>query len=88
MTLVWLHGMNDGAQDFRNIFLDPNLVKLPDGCKIVLPMAPSRRVTVNGGSESNTWFDCRQWGVPETDAQIPEFLEASYNQKHIQESIE
>jgi len=79
MTLIWLHGLKQGAGDFRKVFLDKSLVKLPAGCKIVLPMAPSRRVTVNGGTLHNTWFDVRQCGIPPSTEFNNQFLDLAYN---------
>ena len=36
-TLIWLHGLNGSAYDFKDVFTDEKINSLPRNCKIVLP---------------------------------------------------
>ena len=54
-SLIWLHGLGDTAIGFYDVFTKH--VDLPDTCKVILPTAPVRKVTVNMGMEMPAWFD-------------------------------
>jgi predicted esterase len=58
-SLIFLHGLGDSAMGFYDVFDDPeneyNLV--PPSCKIILPTAPVRPVTLNEGMDMTSWFD-------------------------------
>ena len=56
-SLVWLHGLGDSAQGFVDVFTDDRLIELPKGCKVILPTAPIRSVTLNGGMKMTSWYD-------------------------------
>ena len=56
-SFVWLHGLGDSAEGFRDSFLDDSLFNLPDGCKIILPTAPIRKVSINDENEMHSWYD-------------------------------
>lgn len=74
-TIVWLHGLGDSSEGFRdlfekttrrevlvNSFKNPNKFQLK-GIKVLLPNAPIRPVTVNGGEEVSL-YDCREiWSI-------------------------
>lgn len=52
-TLVWLHGLGASGHDFESVL--PYLQR-PD-LRIVLPHAPVRPVTINGGMKMRAWYD-------------------------------
>ena len=61
-SLIFLHGMGDTASGFKDVFAHDSLVKLPEGCKVILPTASKKPVTVNGGTPMNSWFDIKSNG--------------------------
>ena len=70
-TIVWvyiqynfkLHGLGDSAEGFVPFFAS-GMIQGPN-VKIVLPTAPMRKVTVNMGFESTSWFDIRSFAISE-----------------------
>ena len=58
-SLIWLHGMGDNAFGFLDIFMDQGLKLVPTFCKVILPTAPQRIVTVNNGALTNAWYDMK-----------------------------
>ena len=56
-TLIWLHGLGDSADGFKGIFGHPAKTMVPPTCKVVLPTAPIRPVTINNGMEMTSWYD-------------------------------
>ena len=56
-TLIWLHGLGDSAHGFQDVFVDPRFNVVPSSCKVVLPTAPIRAVTCNGGMRMTSWYD-------------------------------
>ena len=55
-TVIWLHGLGADAGDFWPIVPELNLPSAP-GWRFVLPNAPVRPVTINGGMSMRAWFD-------------------------------
>lgn len=53
--LFWLHGLGADGHDFAPIV---PLLERPD-LQVVLPHAPVRRVTLNGGHPMRAWYDIR-----------------------------
>ncbi len=55
-TVIWLHGLGADGHDFEPVVHE---MKLPDslGVRFVLPHAPKRPVTVNGGYVMPAWYD-------------------------------
>ena len=55
-TVIWLHGLGAGADDFLSIV--PQL-QLPEALAVrfVFPQAPSLPVTINNGYEMPAWYD-------------------------------
>jgi len=53
--VIWLHGLGADRHDFESVarLLQHRL----DGVRFVLPQAPSRPVTVNGGWSMPSWYD-------------------------------
>jgi phospholipase/carboxylesterase len=45
-TLIWMHGLGDSAYGCRDMFLLDRFIKLPEGCKIIMPTAPTRKVSI------------------------------------------
>lgn len=56
-ALVWLHGLGADGRDFAPFFRDPAF-SLPRA-RILLPHAPVRPVTMNGGLSMRGWYDIR-----------------------------
>jgi phospholipase/carboxylesterase len=56
-SLVWLHGLGDSAYGFYDVFLDPRFELVPSTCKVILPTAPERPVTLNNGFRMTSWYD-------------------------------
>ncbi|RMG19288.1 MAG: carboxylesterase [Planctomycetota bacterium] len=72
-ALIWLHGLGADGHDFV-----PALPALPLeelGLKVVLPHAPARPVTINGGLVMPAWYDIT--GVDLEDRQDEEGVRAS-----------
>ena len=56
-TVLWLHGLGADGHDLEHVV--PPL-GLPD-VRFVFPHAPSRPVTINGGSVMRAWYDILTW---------------------------
>jgi phospholipase/carboxylesterase len=52
-TVIWLHGLGATCHDFEPVV---PLLHRPD-LRFLLPQAPERPVTVNGGLEMPAWYD-------------------------------
>jgi phospholipase/carboxylesterase len=61
VTLIWLHGLGASADDFIDLASQYHGQGLA-GLEFILPNAPVRPVTVNGGMAMPAWFD---WVNPE-----------------------
>ena len=57
-AVIWLHGLGASGHDFSSIV--PHMDR-PD-LRFVLPHAPVRPVTVNGGMPCPSWYDIRHMG--------------------------
>lgn len=55
-TLVWLHGLGADGSDFEPVF-EQLLGQRSSGWRVVLPHAPLRAVTINGGLRMRAWYD-------------------------------
>jgi phospholipase/carboxylesterase len=55
-TIIWLHGLGADGHDFEPIATE---LQLPEalGARFVLPHAPQRAVTINGGYVMRAWYD-------------------------------
>jgi len=55
-SIVWLHGLGADGYDFESIATD---LELPEalGVKFILPHAPRRPITINGGMVMRGWYD-------------------------------
>jgi len=55
--VIWLHGLGADRYDFQPVAqaLQENLLTT----RFVLPQAPTRPVTINGGYEMPSWYDIR-----------------------------
>ncbi len=58
-TLIWLHGLGDSAQGFVGLFLTPQVTPVSSTTKVVLPTAPTRPVSLNGGAPCTSWYDIK-----------------------------
>ncbi|KNC53491.1 carboxylesterase [Thecamonas trahens ATCC 50062] len=59
-TIVWLHGLGDSPDGFAPLFQATQLFgesKLGEHIRVVLPDAPERPITVNGGMVMPGWYD-------------------------------
>lgn len=57
-SCLWLHGLGDSGHGFEPVVHELGL--LERGIRFVLPHAPVRPVTVNGGMEMRAWYDIRE----------------------------
>ena len=87
-TLIWLHGLGQTAEEFIQVFLDNRILEnFPKGCKIVIPTAPIRKVTVNGGEKIPSWFDQRTFfNTLHIDAN-QQFFTEHFDQKELSKSV-
>jgi len=55
-SVIWLHGLGADCHDFENL---PSMLSVPPGLPIrfVLPNAPERPITLNGGMVMRGWYD-------------------------------
>ena len=55
-SIIWLHGLGADARDFEDL---PRMLSLPQGLPIrfILPNAPERPITLNGGMVMRGWYD-------------------------------
>lgn len=53
--VIWLHGLGADRFDFQPVA--EALQKVLPGCRFLLPQAPTRPVTINGGWEMPSWYD-------------------------------
>ena len=55
-SVIWLHGLGADCQDFKDL---PDMLELPSGLPVrfVLPNAPERPITLNGGMVMRGWYD-------------------------------
>ncbi|MCK5383115.1 MAG: dienelactone hydrolase family protein [Gammaproteobacteria bacterium] len=54
--IIWLHGLGADGHDFEPLIPQLGLVDAL-GVRVVLPHAPRRPVTINGGSVMPAWYD-------------------------------
>ena len=55
-TLIFMYGLGDSAHGFEDVFAEGGPLNFPN-LRVVLPTAPERPVTCNGGMKMNSWFD-------------------------------
>jgi phospholipase/carboxylesterase len=56
--LIWLHGLGADGHDFEPLIPELHLVD-ELGVRVLLPHAPLRPVTINGGMVMRAWYDIR-----------------------------
>lgn len=56
-TVIWLHGLGADGYDFLPMVRELGLAAR--GLRVVLPHAPQRPVTINGGYVMRAWYDVR-----------------------------
>lgn len=54
--LIWLHGLGADGHDFEPLIPELRLVD-EFGVRVILPHAPPRPVTINGGMVMRAWYD-------------------------------
>ena len=54
--LIWLHGLGADGHDFEPLIPELRLVN-EIGVRVILPHAPPRPVTINGGMVMHAWYD-------------------------------
>jgi predicted esterase len=58
-TVVFCHGLGDSSQGFASMFAGDAMSELLPHCRFVLPNAPTRSVTINGGALMPAWYDIK-----------------------------
>jgi phospholipase/carboxylesterase len=80
-SVIWLHGLGADGNDFAPVVEMLNLPEL----RFILPHAPYRKVTINGGYEMRAWYDLfgltldspeDAIGIAETQAEIERLIQA------------
>jgi phospholipase/carboxylesterase len=56
-SIIWLHGLGADGHDFEPVVHALGLAQR--GVRVVLPHAPQRPVTINGGYVMRAWYDVR-----------------------------
>mmetsp|Transcript_10692 Transcript_10692/g.39977 ORF Transcript_10692/g.39977 Transcript_10692/m.39977 type:complete len:269 (+) Transcript_10692:47-853(+) len=59
-TVVWSHGLGDSHEGFQGLF---EMVLQSPHMKVILPNAPKRPITVNGGMTMPGWYDIVSLGM-------------------------
>jgi phospholipase/carboxylesterase len=54
--IIWLHGLGADGHDFEPLVPQLGVLEMP-GVRVVLPHAPRRPVTINGGMVMPAWYD-------------------------------
>ncbi len=64
-SIIWLHGLGADGHDFAPITTE---LQLPDalGVRFILPHAPHRPVTINGGYVMRAWYDIAHTDIGRT----------------------
>lgn len=57
-SVIWLHGLGADGHDFESLV--PELGLREHGVRFILPHAPHRPVTLNGGYVMRAWYDIRR----------------------------
>ena len=57
-SLIFIHGLGDSANGLKDLFYPGNSI-VPANCKIILPTAPKRQVTINNGEIMTSWYDIK-----------------------------
>jgi len=86
-SVIWLHGLGAGADDFPPIVpelgLDSNRV-----IRFVFPQAPDRPITINGGMVMPGWYDIKGMNIADKE-DLDGFTESqAIVEKIIQQQIE
>jgi len=81
--VIWLHGLGADGHDFEPLIPQLGIVETL-GVRVVLPHAPHRAVTINGGMEMPAWYDIRaadfqqgqdSAGIHESEQQLRELIQ-------------
>ncbi|MCP5141400.1 MAG: carboxylesterase [Gammaproteobacteria bacterium] len=82
-TVIWLHGLGADGNDFVPVVHELGLTAR--GVRFVLPHAPYRRITINGGAMMPGWYDIYaldgsqgedEIGIRESESQLLALIEA------------
>ena len=84
-TLIFLHGLGDSSEGFFDLFSEWDLHQLtPKSCKVILPTAPSKPVSLNNGHVMNSWFDIYSMNLPSNPTL--DQMRKEFNQNELNES--
>ena len=81
--IIWLHGLGANGHDFAPLVPQLGIVQ-GHGVRVVLPHAPARAVTINGGLVMPAWYDIRAMdlrhgedvtGIRQSERQIVALIE-------------
>ena len=68
------------------MFNDASVVDIPRTCKVILPTAPRRAVSLNHGMKMTSWYDIKSIDKPPKSGPTEQYLEHSYSQNEISKS--
>lgn len=66
-VLIWMHGLGDVAESYKDIFLGPNS-PIPNTTKIYLLNAPIAPLSISNGATTTSWFDILSFGLKDKDS--------------------
>jgi phospholipase/carboxylesterase len=81
--IIWLHGLGADGHDFEPLIPQLGIVETL-GVRVVLPHAPQRPVTINGGMNMPAWYDIRatdfqrgedSTGIRESEQQLRDLIQ-------------
>ena len=58
-----MHGLGDTPAGFTDLFGSIEYSPFLKSTRVVLPCAPIRKVTINFGMESTSWFDIKDFQI-------------------------
>lgn len=84
--VIWLHGLGADRFDFQPVA--EALQRVLPSCRFLLPQAPTRPVTINGGWEMPSWYDilsisptARAFDMPQLEASAQRVISLAEGQR-------
>ena len=84
-TLIWLHGLGDSAFGIRDLFLSDNFINLPEGCKVILPSGPIKKIGILNDMPMRAWYDIK-FESKSSDSTSHSYDSVMFNQDEITQS--
>jgi phospholipase/carboxylesterase len=81
-TIVFLHGLGDSAEGYKEFFLS-QYKPIPDKMRVVLLTAPKASVTINGGMVMNSWYDIKNFNRTKDSIESSDVVKNAYRVKKV-----